>query len=117
MSSPNLTKTVIGLTILLAFGLLGYYMFLKNPEIIPVDVIVPVEGAEASGDILVLIEKLKAVSIDTSLFSSTLFTNLKDLQVPINSESVGRPNPFALIGVDVGALPTDIRTLDKKEGI
>jgi len=38
---------------------------------------------------------LSSLSLDTSLFSDPRFTALSDITVPIASESVGRPNPFA----------------------
>ncbi len=51
-------------------------------------------------DILMLLQKLKVVSIDPSLFSSPLLTNLKDSSVQLFSENQGRVNPFALTGLD-----------------
>lgn len=51
-------------------------------------------------DISALVAKLKSVSIDTSLFSSPLFSNLKDISTPIIPEPQGRPNPFASVGSD-----------------
>ncbi len=110
MSPSNIKKIVIGSAVLFTFGALGYFMFLKNPPVIPVDVLIPAENQIAGQDILVLIDKLKAVSIDASLFSSTLFTNLKDLGTPINPEAQGRPNPFAIIGVDIGTIDTKFST-------
>ena len=118
MSASNIKKIFIGLAILFTFGALGYYMFLKNPNtILTLDVLIPEENQVAGQDILVLIEKLKAISIDASLFSSTLFTNLKDLQVPLNTEAAGRPNPFAVIGADSGTVPTNTRSSVKTGGI
>lgn len=62
----------------------------------------PGGGDNAEGqDILDLANKLSAMSIDSQLFSSPLFKNLKDFDTPLLPEPQGRPNPFAQIGVDV----------------
>src|SRR3990167_7153228 len=91
-------KLLITMTILLALGFFGYEMFWKNPKHLA-------ESADSSAeivgeDILILVEKLRAVSIDQSIFSSILFKSLKDSSTAIISESKGRLNPFATIGAE-----------------
>ena len=85
---------------LLVLGALGYYFFLRSPDttVISTDLIVPQEGEVVGQDILVLVDKLKTISIDSSLFSGALFSNLKDEGVILTPESQGRSNPFAIIG-------------------
>jgi hypothetical protein len=45
---------------------------------------------------------LRAVKLDGTIFSDPAFLSLKDFSTSIKAEPVGRPNPFARIGV-VGA--------------
>ncbi len=48
---------------------------------------------------VLLVNKLKAISIDSSFFSSEKFTSLMDLTPTIEiPEKFGRENPFARIG-------------------
>ena len=61
-------------------------------------------------DIVDLANKFDQISIDINLFSSNLFQNLRDLEVPLLPESSGRPNPFAPIGSDVGTVSTSVNT-------
>lgn len=45
---------------------------------------------------------LKKIKIDTSLFSNKAFTILRDnsVQISLDNNSVGRPNPFLLMGAE-----------------
>lgn len=54
----------------------------------------------AGSDIIDLATKLSNISIDSALFNSPLFKNLKDFDIPLSPEIQGRPNPFASIGYD-----------------
>ena len=58
----------------------------------------PQEGQEVGADILLLVDKLKAVNIDSSVFSGPLYSGLVDQSVPLIEEFKGRLNPFATIG-------------------
>lgn len=40
------------------------------------------------------INQLKSVSIDAALFSEAAFQNLQDQSAPVESQPVGRANPF-----------------------
>lgn len=51
-------------------------------------------------DIIDLANKFDQISININLFSSPLFKNLRDLEMPLSPENPGRPNPFAAIGAD-----------------
>ncbi len=63
-------------------------------------------GATASvgSDLLELLDKLKGVSFDTDLFSSTKFSSLMDWSIPLPRPDLGRPNPFERIGLDIGVV-------------
>jgi hypothetical protein len=51
-----------------------------------------------------LLQTLQAIQIDTTLFSSQKFKNLKDNSVDLGDIMVQRVNPFARIGQDVGGV-------------
>jgi len=54
--------------------------------------------------ILVLLNKLKNVNLDTDIFSNNIFNSLVSFEKPIADQVVGRPNPFLPIGVDGSGL-------------
>ena len=99
MSSPNTKKILIGLAVLVLGGL-GYYFFFSSSSTVPVGLLVPSDGQVVGQDVLVLVEKLRTISIDQNVFSEALFTSLQDRTVSLTPESQGRQNPFALIGLD-----------------
>ncbi len=83
----------------------GYQIFFTTPP-----AAVSVDGTATSTgivgqDILTLVEKLKVISIDQSIFSSPLFSSLTDFGQTLVPESVGRSNPFAALGTSVSTVP------------
>ncbi len=106
MVSPNTQKMFIIAIVLFFLGVVGYKLFTATPEA-PVAVDISTSNTEIAGqDILTLVEKLKTISIDEGLFSSSLFNNLKDYSLELIPELPGRINPFALIGSDYNTQPT-----------
>ncbi|MFA5889242.1 MAG: hypothetical protein WCW47_03535 [Candidatus Paceibacterota bacterium] len=100
MVSPKTQKIFIIAIVLLLLVFFGYRAFTKEPEIL-VDESTVLSDTEIAGkDILILVEKLKAISIDQNLFSSPMFSNLRDFSQIIFPEAKGRTNPFATIGSD-----------------
>ncbi len=99
MISPQIQKLMI---IALTLGLILYIgLGLYNSEP-AVNLSNDVSGVDTtSQDILTLVDKLQKVSIDQSVFTSTVFLSLMDYSAIISPEIQGRPNPFAPIGVDV----------------
>ena len=94
-------KIIVTLVTFLIVGFLSYTFFIKNTPTI--DSVKDLSSEEIAGeDILALVEKLKLISIDQSIFSSPLFNNLKDFGITPTGESQGRVNPFAQIGVEFG---------------
>jgi hypothetical protein len=55
--------------------------------------------------ILVLLNKLEKVTLDTQIFSNEIFTSLVSFEKPIADQVAGRQNPFSPIGVDTSVLP------------
>ncbi len=65
---------------------------------------VPLSTTEATvNDFTSSLSTIKGISIDTSIFSNPAYQALRDYPVALGTDVVGRPNPFAPIGSDVGA--------------
>ncbi len=93
----------MGVVLLVVIAGAGYYYMNSGYEVISVDIINPGESGVIGQDIIILAERLNSLSIDTTIFSDPLLTNLEDFSMPLFSESQGRPNPFAPIGIDVAS--------------
>jgi len=98
LSSTQKIFIVLALVFLLGFVAYGA-ISTGNTK---VDTTSPVTTSSSvnGSDILALVEKFDKVSIDKTLFQSSLFMSLKDNSTPLTPESQGRPNPFAPIGFD-----------------
>lgn len=97
--APSIQKIIIGLVTVLLIGFFGYKMFIRSSGVVEVFGSPAVE--ETGQDVLTLVGKLNAISIDQNIFSGPLFQNLKDFTEVISPELKGRPNPFATIGSDI----------------
>ncbi|MSU45175.1 MAG: hypothetical protein EXS47_00890 [Candidatus Zambryskibacteria bacterium] len=84
---------ILGVFVLLAF--FGYNFFAKDSVEVGV---VSTTNMEEGADILVMVDTLKKITIDKTLFTSDLFLGLRDFTVSLYPEQQGRPNPFASIG-------------------
>lgn len=89
---------IIAIVILLILG--GYYFFSTGN---PTDDATFVEGttagvdSEASGrgaKILSLLNQISSLEIDSTFFSSPVYSSLVDHTVPIYEQNVGKDNPF-----------------------
>jgi hypothetical protein len=110
--SQTIQKIIFIVVVLGVVIFFGYKIFIEVPDMVVTGTGESVNGEIVGQDILTLVEKLKAISIDQSIFSSTLFSSLKDSETTLVSESVGRTNPFASIGssfAPVSAGPTTIK--------
>lgn len=119
MASSQSKKIVAALAILALLGG-GYYFFFMESSTpatststgMPTsfDPTIPSGDTGIIGqDILALVEQLKKVSVDPSLFTSPLFSNLTDFTISITPEAQGRANPFAALGDDSGQSIPSIR--------
>ncbi len=95
-------KTLIILIVLVVVAFVGYNLMSSTPVEEGVEA-TTTSGDIVGGDILSLVEKLKMITIDSSIFSSALFASLRDSSAPLTPEIQGRPNPFAVIGSDVSS--------------
>lgn len=68
--------------------------------------VVPLPGmatSQANSDeFSALLSNIKRITIDTSLFDNVAYKMLRDFPVSLGSDIVGRINPFAPIGTDIG---------------
>jgi len=67
----------------------------------------PVVAATTGRDILVLLEDLKKIALNSTIFTDPAFLSLKDFRVTLPEQEKKRANPFAPIGKDV-----DLGTMD-----
>lgn len=61
-----------------------------------------VAGSIVGQEIISLLGELESIKLDVTIFEKESFRSLIDFGQTINSEPVGRGNPFAPIGVETG---------------
>lgn len=100
--TPATQKLLVILVVLALIGYVAYTTFVSEipSEELTSGLTEDVIGERVGQDILILSDQLQAINIDSSVFSSPLFTSLVDISQPITPEPQGRPNPFAQIGND-----------------
>lgn len=100
MISPQLQKILVISIVIFCIAYFGYSLFTEIPD---PSIQTDFSNTEiANQDVLILVDQLKNVSLDKEkeIFTSNLFTSLKDFTVPVLPEVQGRPNPFAPIGTE-----------------
>ncbi len=109
MISPIIQKFLV---VLITIGVLIYLGLglMNKVSTTPSDLTSFSETETASRDILALVDKMRRISIDSSVFSSPLFTKLIDFSAVTTPEVKGRPNPFAPIGTDQGSTQSALVT-------
>lgn len=102
------TKQTIIAIIIIIIAFIGFKMFFVDQSSTGSTLTSEVAGPGQFIDgqaILVLLNRLNQVSLDSSIFSNKVFTSLVNFEKPIEEQAVGRPNPFLPIGID-GSNPT-----------
>ena len=95
------TKQIIIITVIIIIAFIGYKMFFPGGDTGATLTGSPSTAQFADGQtILVLLDNLNKVALDESIFSNNIFTSLVDFERPIQDQVIGRPNPFAPIGLD-----------------
>lgn len=61
-----------------------------------------VQSSTSADEFSALLSNIKSINIDTSLFDNVAYKMLRDFPVSLGSDIVGRVNPFAPVGTDVG---------------
>lgn len=90
----------------------GYHFFVKpqfaEPNLIAVSG--PVQASEAQGETLQLLQILRSIKLDASVFENKTFRSLEDFSVPLQEEPKSRSNPFAPVGGTRSSGPSTGRT-------
>lgn len=92
----SIIKNIIILLVLLATLALGYFIFMSNNGAVNNNDQVVNSIAIESQQFVTLLNELKEVEIDSSIFSDPRFSSLRNHSLPIEPEAVGRDNPFEL---------------------
>lgn len=97
MKSLEKNKVVLIAIFLFAVVIFAYNTFFKQGGIASPDG----QSATSIGDdLLKLHGELKKVTLKKELFSHPGYNLLEDFNTPIPNQSIGRPNPFEIIGRD-----------------
>ena len=107
--SPKNKKILIAVVALLVLGGAGYYFFSQGSLSAPTDFIVPSSDTPVGQDVLVLIDKLKGISIDSSFFAGAMFSALRDFTTKVIPEPQGKDNPFQAIGAETSPVSTSLK--------
>lgn len=95
------TKQIIIILIIIVISFIGYKMYFVSSE--PAGTALTAEKSVTPGSadgqvILALLGRLENVKLDESIFSNEVFNRLVNFERPIESQTIGRPNPFLPIG-------------------
>lgn len=98
-------STVIVIVVLATVMLLGWYSLTstKNNELETVSTEASQQLDAASTKFLESLNELNSIVLDTTVFQSPAYSQLKDFSRPIMPEPQGRANPFADINTDTGS--------------
>ena len=86
------TKLFIGIGVILAL-VFGYYYFFCCPSAAPN--ISTNTTSPVSQDLLVTLQNLHTITLDSGVFSDPVFVSLSDFGTTIPPQQTGRTNPFA----------------------
>lgn len=89
-------KTPAILVTIIAVAAIVYFFFLGGKA--PTDALLQGEFGSASGvgsEELAILNQVRSLDIDPSIFQSAVYQTLIDYSVPIPAQPVGRVNPFA----------------------
>lgn len=104
--SPYMFMASLGV---IALGISGMAFFISTNSFAQEDS-APVETTPSpvvndGTKILAILDEMKSITLDVSIFTNPMFLNLSDFTVELTPEPVSRPNPFAPIGKDVEIIP------------
>jgi hypothetical protein len=103
MKNNTPSKEIFIILIIIVIAALGLFFYLQGT---PVDSGSSLETAmspesldaqEAANRVLQLLNEIRALRIDDSIFKSAVFQSLVDYTVAIPEQPVGRVNPFASV--------------------
>ncbi len=97
------TKQMLFALVIIAISFVGFKMFFSNTD--SVDLALVAENSQSGTfvngqDVLIMLNKLNAVTLDDAVFSNKVFVNLQSFERTLESQTLRRPNPFLPIGVN-----------------
>ena len=107
----SLIKTIIVIAVLAGVGFVGYNYLSRDtssPDVLQVQKDDP---SQMGAQVLSALNQLQQLKLDESIFDNPAFKSLKDFSRSIPAEPIGRSNPFAPIGIDVGSVATNTLTV------
>jgi len=90
---------VIGIVIMIAFGIYSYLF--KGKDEAPLTAETVTAASPEDQDLIALLLELRSISLDEGIFTNPAFHSLQDFSQELVPEAVGRPNPFAPLGSPV----------------
>lgn len=97
----SIVKTTIIVLVIAGVGFFGYNYLTRVDT--PSDILIQQDSANTSkmgAEVLTALNQLKTLKLDSSIFQDKTFVSLRDFSKPLNSEPVGRLNPFSPIGIE-----------------
>lgn len=89
----------------------GTYFYFSGYTATTTDTVsAPEETITGNQEVLRLLTELRSISLENDLFSDQAFQTLQDFGVNLESQPVGRSNPFAPIGVEINFDSTEATT-------
>lgn len=96
-SNPNSKKTIIAAIIAIIVLAIVYFYFSNSAPVESVSSLQTQSASVVGTRVLSLLNQIKSLRIDTSIFKSPAYGTFVDYSVAIPELPVGRPNPFAPI--------------------
>jgi len=90
------TKTYLTVGIIVVVLVIAYLYFTGGSSPSAASLLQSSTASVGSED-LALLNQVRSIHIDTTLFSSPVYQSLQDYSVPIDPQNVSRPDPFAPI--------------------
>jgi hypothetical protein len=106
-------KTLWILIVIVVVAALIYFYTIGNPtdssSLTETDVAGSQDAQNVGSRVLVLLNQINSLKIDSSIFGSATYRSLVDYSITIPEQPVGRQNPFAPIAGSVRATTTSNR--------
>ena len=90
-------KSTIAIIVIIVAAAGAYFYFEGGSSPVDYSSLQPQQGGagDLGAQVLSLLNQIRSLRIDTSLFSDPGYQTLRDYSVPIPVQGVGRANPFA----------------------
>src|SRR3989344_2236458 len=89
-------KSILAIITIFVLGMFGYNIFFVQEEV--ASGLDDISTSSIGTDVLNLRNGLQAVTLDRAIFSDDGFLELSDFSTAIPEQSIGRSNPFDIIG-------------------